>query len=125
MPNMSRVAAEISAAEKDVPTPSRSFPGSSVSVLATLKVGKTHFQNVEITPEEFSDQSMSMAEYTLALKKKIRKALFPALSRVKALVPEARFTTETVTFATDTGRIFAGVLVTRMPDVFDNEEDEL
>lgn len=126
MTEITRLAAEAANAEADVQTPSRAWAGSVVSNLVALKPGNSYVHNLEVVDDEpITTEQMKLS--LKLVKARLRRTIGPAIKRAKEVKPDLELTTETSTFCTDTGRMFACVIITRtgVPETITEDDDDL
>lgn len=115
--DLDMLAAEASTTERDVNPPSRAWAGSLVSNLVALEPGASYIMNREITelPHEIAQRT---AELNSA-KSRMRKTISGTIKRAKTIQVGAQYATESMTTSTETGRMFAMVIITRIDDADD------
>lgn len=122
---MARIAAEAQCADSGVKAPDRAWAGSAVSNLVALKPGDTYISNREVAAlsDDFSERT---AEINRA-KHLLRKSMSAAIARANGIIHDgSKFITESAVVATESGRLYACVFVTRSAQgAAQDEDDEL
>lgn len=117
-----RIAAEAQAVTDNVKRPDRAWAGSLISNLVAMRSGETYIRNKEITglPADPAERTAIVNR----AKHDLRKSVAAAVARAKTIDNSAEFFTESNIIATENGRLFATVFVTRT-DVEQPEDEEL
>lgn len=116
-----RIAAEAQAATDGVKRPDRAWAGSLISNLVAMRSGDTYIRNKEIN-ELPSDPAERIAVVNKA-KHDIRKSVAAAIARAKTIDSSAEYLTESNVIATENGRVFATVFITRIdPENYEGDE---